>query len=214
MIETSTFREKYGKKPVDTRVIVTSNIYESNRYIKRIKRILNMLVIGYEFRPPTGLRFYFPRTDTVTEVIVTSNISNYWVNIPKEKDIVREIVCTKQSIEGINKIGKLDLFNNYTNKVSLTEDPLVDDLIQMMLRGHDIVCPEGRETTKNFSISQRFNFPVSLYREEMEEYFLDSNDPKIEEFLLALMMENISGNTEEEKKAIEEAHIYVKGKIE
>ena len=54
-----------------------------------------------------------------------------------------------------------------------------------------------------------FNFPPSLYRWGMENYFEDPCNPTREEFLLATTSEGIHATTEEEKQAIKEAEIYI-----
>lgn len=62
------------------------------------------------------------------------------------------------------------------------------------------------------SLSDNFDFPPTLLRRSMIPYFEDFRRPTCEEFLFALMMENIGGSTTREKKAIEEANLYVKNK--
>lgn len=62
------------------------------------------------------------------------------------------------------------------------------------------------------TMSEEFDFPVSLFRRSMMGYFEDYRRPTREEFLFALTMENISGSTAREKKAIEEALLYVQSK--
>lgn len=57
-----------------------------------------------------------------------------------------------------------------------------------------------------------FDFPASLYRLGMENYFMDENSPTQEEFLFALLSEGVSGSTAREKAAIEAAQIYVESK--
>lgn len=57
-----------------------------------------------------------------------------------------------------------------------------------------------------------FDFPPSLFRRCMTEYFEDWRNPTPEEFLFALTMEGVSGNTSREKEAIEAANLYVKNK--
>lgn len=52
------------------------------------------------------------------------------------------------------------------------------------------------------SLSSKFCFPASLFRREMLQYFENISDPTIEEFLMALSMEGVSGKTPYEKEAI------------
>jgi hypothetical protein len=57
-----------------------------------------------------------------------------------------------------------------------------------------------------------YDFPPSLYRRSMLEMFEDPLNPTEEEFLMAIMMEGISGRTKEEVDAIKKAKIRVEGK--
>lgn len=60
-----------------------------------------------------------------------------------------------------------------------------------------------------WSLSEDFDFPVSLFRRCMTNYFVNWKIPTREEFIFALTMEGISGSTDREKKAIEEAKFYL-----
>ena len=62
------------------------------------------------------------------------------------------------------------------------------------------------------SMSEDFDFPTSLFRRAMLQYFEVPSAPTREEFLMALMMESVNGSTPREKAAIEAAHLYVKSK--
>lgn len=62
------------------------------------------------------------------------------------------------------------------------------------------------------SMSEDFDFPTSLFRRAMFQYFEVPTAPTREEFLMALMMESVNGSTPREKAAIEAAHLYVKSK--
>lgn len=74
--------------------------------------------------------------------------------------------------------------------------------------GSDIALTSTGVGTNVGSLSDKFDFPVTLFRRNMLGYFEDFKNPSREEFLLALTMEGISGNTDREKKAIEEAQLH------
>lgn len=101
--------------------------------------------------------------------------------------------------------------NNTVSEMSLYLLTQNDKAIAESL-GRDI----GKTTAldgENFgTMSEEFDFPVSLFRRSMMGYFEDYRRPTREEFLFALTMENISGSTAREKKAIEEALLYVQSK--
>lgn len=78
--------------------------------------------------------------------------------------------------------------------------------------GMDIALTSTGVGINDGSLSDNFDFPPTLLRRSMIPYFEDFRRPTREEFLFALMMENISGSTTREKKAIEEANLYVKNK--
>lgn len=78
--------------------------------------------------------------------------------------------------------------------------------------GSDIALTSTGVGTNVGSLSDKFDFPVTLFRRAMLGYFEDFKNPTREEFLFALTMEAISGSTDREKKAIEEAQLYVEGK--
>lgn len=61
------------------------------------------------------------------------------------------------------------------------------------------------------SLSKDFNFPLSLFRRNMLDHFMDKMNPTREEFLFALMMEGVHGSTDDEKAAIHEAKVYIQG---
>jgi hypothetical protein len=65
---------------------------------------------------------------------------------------------------------------------------------------------------KDGSMSEYFDFPTSLFRRGMLQYFEVPEFPTREEFLMALMMENVNGSTAREKAAIEAAQLHVQGK--
>ncbi|MEI9553646.1 hypothetical protein [Enterobacter hormaechei] len=74
--------------------------------------------------------------------------------------------------------------------------------------GSDIALTSTGVGTNVGSLSDKFDFPVTLFRRTMLGYFEDFKNPTREEFLFALTMEGISGNTDREKKAIEEAQLH------
>lgn len=74
--------------------------------------------------------------------------------------------------------------------------------------GSDIAVTSTGVGTNVGSLSDKFDFPVTLFRRNMLGYFEDFKNPTWEEFLFALTMEGISGNTDREKKAIEEAQLH------
>lgn len=78
--------------------------------------------------------------------------------------------------------------------------------------GSDIGLASADVGTNDGSLSDKFDFPATLFRRAMLGYFEDFKNPTREEFLFALMMENVSGRTSREKKAIEEANLYVESK--
>lgn len=75
--------------------------------------------------------------------------------------------------------------------------------------GSDLANCVGRN---DGSMSEYFDFPTSLFRRAMLQYFEVPDFPTREEFLMALMMENVNGSTAREKAAIEAAQLHVQGK--
>lgn len=70
----------------------------------------------------------------------------------------------------------------------------------------------GIDGRNDGSMSEYFDFPSTLFRRGMLQYFEAPECPTREEFLMALMMENVNGSTTREKAAIEAAQLHVEGK--
>lgn len=75
--------------------------------------------------------------------------------------------------------------------------------------GNDLWSHDGRS---GGTMSEDFDFPMTLFRRSMLNYFEAPDKPTQEEFLMALMMENVNGSTAREKAAIEAAQLHVQGK--
>lgn len=75
--------------------------------------------------------------------------------------------------------------------------------------GNDLWHYDGRNVG---TMSEDFDFPRTLFRRSMLNYFEVPERPTPEEFLMALMMENVNGSTAREKAAIEAAQLHVQGK--
>lgn len=78
--------------------------------------------------------------------------------------------------------------------------------------GDSILDTESIVGRKVGSLSEEFDFPVTLFRRGMVPYFENMKRPKRDEFLMALMMEDVNGSTTREIAAIQAAQIYVEGK--
>lgn len=96
------------------------------------------------------------------------------------------------------------------------EGSVKDNGLYYLINNDPEIAGRWVDQIKQYSAScpaaEGFDFPPTMFRRCMTEYFEDWRNPTPEEFLLAITMEGLSGNTSREKEAIEEANLYVKNK--
>lgn len=205
------FSERHSDKSRSRRLILVGGNSEKNAINKRLLKILREMEIEYTWGVSV-ISFYLPFGKTCMSVYISSTIGEYWKKIPDECGSLDEIVYTPNAFDDIVSRGNLDCLHGMVDTIKNNREETYSDFLQVLLRNKGVLPIKGFETDKTLSISKDFHFPLTLYREGMEEYFSDKGNPTQEEFLLALMMENVHGRTEIEKEAIKEATLHCKGK--
>lgn len=91
-----------------------------------------------------------------------------------------------------------------------SNDPFKGSLLFRLVAKEDLWTQFDYNRGKSWLLD--FPFPASLYRVGMEDFFEDSSKPTIEEFLMALTMENVNATTPEEIEAVKKAELYIQSK--
>jgi len=147
-----------------------------------------------------------------TSMVINFYCTNQWSWLDKVRGrIYDEVIVTRQAL------SKMEYPENLPSALSgcrLSGD--ISDSALFLLTQND---ERAMDTTGSFigktsrggerSASEDFDFPISLFRRRMVDYFVNWKKPTREEFIFALTMEGISGSTDREKKAIEEAKLYL-----
>lgn len=131
---------------------------------------------------------------------------------------INELVFSRGAIAMLERYDKeFDNFGQIAKSFvkDQTGNILKDNSLFLMLNELDDIsrsCMHSNNLGNEVSLSKDFDFPISLFRRCMTQYFGDVFNPTPEEFIFALTMEGISGNTEWEKASIEKAKLYIEGK--
>lgn len=140
-----------------------------------------------------------------------------WKNVLRGSK-VNELVFSRGALSMVGKFEEdVDEFKSFTNSLvrDKTGDVLKDNSLFLMLSEFSETSARSM-SPHNYgygqSLSKDFDFPLSLFRRTMVSYFEDILNPTPEEFIFALTMEGISGNTEWEKASIEKAKLLIEGK--
>lgn len=175
--------------------------------------------LSYEYLDRQRFQELLVRDNTLgVDFLISFYCTNQWSWADKTKGLIYdEVLVTKRGLKGMEYPENLPQVMSRCKR----SDPITgmamflltqnDDKIREGL-GSDIALTSTSVETNAGSLSGEFDFPLSLFRRSMLGYFEDQKNPTREEFLFALMMENVSGSTDREKKAIEEANLYVEGK--
>lgn len=158
--------------------------------------------------------------DTVLNVdfLINFYCTNQWSWADKTRCLIYdEVLVTRRGFERMEYPENLpEVLSRCRKTGSISEMSLYllarNDQKISAKQGNDIAKTTAFDGENVGTMSEDFDFPSSLFRRSMMPYFEDFRSPTREEFLLALTMENISGSTAREKKAIEEAILYVEGK--
>lgn len=152
--------------------------------------------------------FYNPWADTVVEVNFESVGSSHWKTFWRGTKI-QEVVVTPRAKTMVEAEDVDRILDHIPFK-----DTAEDTVLYHLLKGYGVSPPLRRSPTGCMSMSPDFDFPWSLWTPDMSQYIEDTLNPTREEFLFALMMENISGNTETEREAIQAAQLHVEGQAD
>lgn len=155
--------------------------------------------------------------DTLLNVnfVINFYCTNQWSWSERARGLVYdEVIVTRRGLDWMEYPENLSNVMSRCNK-----SEYIPGMAMFLLTQNDqkVIEALGSDTgmtttsvgTSSGSMSQDFDFPTSLFRRSMLGYFEDIKKPTREEFLFALTMEGISGNTEREKKAIEEAQLHI-----
>ncbi|QYC52461.1 hypothetical protein [Salmonella phage SSBI34] len=166
--------------------------------------------IGIKFRmngPSYSVRVHDTLFNKAYEIQTISTISHCWYSRLRGLEI-SEVLATTRSLKDLNDTEEIDILRGRIRAEGC--DVFEKNLLSFTLRGRsrflEEVSPDSR------SLTDSFNFPISLFRRGMVEYFEDPFNPTREEFLFAVMMEGIGGKTSEEIRAINDAKVYIEGK--
>lgn len=137
---------------------------------------------------------------------------NQWTWPDKTKGIVYdEVVISERAYELIEDPELLeDVWSRCRPEGSVKDNGLYYLLNNDPLARH--LLNDLHSFTASCPAAKGFDFPPSMFRRCMTDYFEDWRNPTPEEFLLAITMEGLSGNTSREKEAIEAANLYVQNK--
>lgn len=204
----SEFEKQYGNKPKRERALLTygrseriSEAWEMGEKIMAMGFMMNH--IGY------NVRFYNPMCDCVENLNFESIVSPHWRSDFKGLDIY-EILATKAAFDYINKSEHLDDFQRLAGKHS--ERTKENSLLQIISGSKYL---EGREKSSMVSmdsLSSKFHLPISLFRTGMLDHVENPWDIEPDEFLLAMVLEDIRAVTEEEINSVKEAQLLVERK--
>lgn len=169
--------------------------------------------------------YKFRRVDHSYEIIVQDLIlkedfridavsTNQWSWLDRVNGLeFNEVVATKA---GWGNMEDKEKFPALLSRKRKSKTILSANSLSFLLRNKGNVLKEmhgfGDLWETGGSMSPDFDFPPSLFTRGMMSYFENITKPTPEEFLMALMMEGVSGSTEREKKAIEAAQLHVESK--
>lgn len=147
------------------------------------------------------------------EFVIMPVSVNQWSWPDKIKGVAYdEVVLTR---EACAKVEDLQLIDTAFSRARETGS-VKDNGLYYLINNDAEISSRLLEVIEKYSAkvpaAKGFDFPPSLFRRCMTEYFEDWRNPTPEEFLFALTMEGVSGNTSREKEAIEAANLYVKNK--
>lgn len=147
------------------------------------------------------------------EFVIVPVSVNQWTWLDTTKGLrYDELILTSRASE---KVENPDLVESAFSGCK-SEGSVKDNALYYLLNNDAKIAASTAEMVCRYSATvpaaKGFDFPPSLFRRCMTEYFEDWRNPTPEEFLFALTMEGVSGNTSREKEAIEAANLYVKNK--
>lgn len=196
------------------KMLICWNTLERGRLIMAIKR--SAIDFGYEVledRPGSYSVEFYDHSSETKFIIKTVSASqwSFWNHLRGKN--FNEMIITRMAYKSISEKFEIIRLFDRMDKNTYGKDRY---LMRILLSRRNVLgeIEEGLPDEVrdcHGSIYESVNFPVSLYRKGMEEYFQDPNAPTHEEFLMALALEGISASTESEEKAVEEAIVRSKG---
>lgn len=158
--------------------------------------------------------------DTTLDVklLIEFYSTNQWSWADKTRGIIYdEILITgrgqermvyPENLDGVvDRIRRTGTFSDMSLYLLTQNDPQIAGGL-----GNDIGKTTALGEDNKVSLAKDFDFPGSLFRRDMIQYFEDFRNPSREEFLFALTMGGVHVSTAREKAAIDSAKIYVEGK--
>lgn len=202
------FRSEFGKSEVD-KLVVAGSFSEKKSCFSHIEKILT------RHSEENRVMFCCQNGSYDFEVFVVSTGKRFAIDIENCKydfnfaNKLRGIRGGRYS-EAIATENGLRLLTQDRESLRLVESLIENrhesELFRLVSDGNFRQLPYNEGS----SWARDFEFPASLYRLGMEEYFLDPAKPTREEFLLAITAEGINGISEKEISAIKAAQIHVK----
>lgn len=199
------FCSEFGKSQVD-KLVVTGSISEKLSCFLYIEEILT----GHS--EENRVMFCCPTGSYDFEVFVVSTGKRFAIDIENckyEFNFANKLRGRRYS-EAIATENGLRLLTQDRESLRLVERLIENrhesELFRLVSDGNFRQLPYN----EGISWARDFEFPASLYRLGMEEYFLDPAKPTREEFLLAITAEGVNGISEKEISAIKAAQIHVK----
>lgn len=135
-------------------------------------------------------------------VIISAQGRNDWDYLLRGQE-VSEVLMTKRIYDDPDARARMVAALRHSSTMSVYEQAAM----QMILGKLGLECISPVPIIK--SLSPDFDFPLSMFRYGMWDHFVDPLKPTAEEFLFAMMLEGVHGNTPEEKAAIRNAQILV-----
>lgn len=147
------------------------------------------------------------------EFVIMPVSVNQWTWPEKIKAVsYDEVILTRAAREIVEDIEALDTAFSKCRSAGSVKDNGLYYLLNNDREIADRLRGDVDKYSAKVPAAGGFDFPPTLFRRCMTEYFEDWRNPTPEEFLFALTMEGVSGNTSREKEAIEAANLYVQNK--
>lgn len=199
------------------KVLICWNTIERGHIIPRLKKSLED--IGYEAERAYGgydLKvFDYQGGKEITISSICTSQWSFWNHLRgkhfDEMIVTRlglKAINDKHTLEGIIKNNvKKEGKDSFLIRIALNSSKFGRGLLEDIEEG---VSSKYKDHTGH-SLFENINFPVSLYRKGMDQYFEDPEAPTHGEFLMALALEGVNASTQIEEEAVQEAIVRSKG---
>lgn len=199
------------------KLVICWNTLERGDFIAKLKHTANKLGFGSYQKDRSGYDINLFNERSKLNMHIQTISSAQWSFWQK----VRGMCFDEIIISGYS-------FKSVSDKASLKEllylkkqkgNPIFDNALRVFInssrseffKDFDSNVPLEFKNNVDNSLFSNINFPMSLYRFGMEEYFENPVAPTHGEFLMALALEGVHASTESEEAAVKEATIHSEG---